>query len=260
MRPYDEAYQQDPEGGAAIVEFVIVFPMWVLMTLGIMQLALMHGASNIVQCAAFASARSAMVQDDTDLKDVNFERAARIVNVPITSRSMPFGLRIPAVPFVDDGASKMSGTFQYLTSVVYREFAMSLIFAKTKIKLYEDLDSDGKVASTVEIANVKEKIGVNCEHYFELVMPVVNYTFVQFLSFKKGIVSYGIGGVKEGAMQTDLMSLSKIDMHAAMINKLYQEPHAPINEKAILFRPWGNVSDFKDKGSGGSGSGSGSGS
>lgn len=244
MKPYATYYPQDPEGGTAMVEFVIVFPMWVLMTLGIMQLSLMHAASNITQTAAFVSARAATVKDDSDLKDVDHERPAKFICTPITGNSQPLGIAMPTL----SKPSGMNSTIDYLLALVTREITGSL-FPKTKVTLFETLDGDSKPTEK-QYADLKKIVCVQCQHKFELVMPVVNSCFVSFISLKSGIVMQGIGGIKNGALQRDfsLAEFDKLFNDSGMASLIFNTPHAVIHENAMIFRPWAEDDKFKDKG------------
>ncbi len=255
MKPYARYYPPDPEGGSAMVEFVIVFPMWVLMTLGIMQLALMHAASNIVQVSSFAGARSATVFHDSDLKDVDPKVPPVMINIPITGNSLPFG--IGTMPTISK-PSTMSGTFDYILALVSRQFTQMLL-PKTKVTYFNQAPSGSADPTSVEAKDLKEKVFAQSKLDFELVIPVVNMTFVHFLNFKQGrIVADSIGGVHSGALHTDLLSLMSTNTNSLVASTFYQVPHAVIRERSLIFRPWANNTDYQEEGAGEGSSGSGS--
>ncbi len=71
------------ERGAAMVEFALVFPLQLLFTLGIMQLALLYIGHMVVHYAAFQAARAAI---NTDSDAFKTERAAEIACQAITTK------------------------------------------------------------------------------------------------------------------------------------------------------------------------------
>lgn len=85
------AHRRNPvqdETGAAMVEFALVFPLQLLFTLGIMQLALLYIGHMVVHYAAFQAARAALVTDGSRFKT---ERAAEIACAAITGKSAERG-------------------------------------------------------------------------------------------------------------------------------------------------------------------------
>jgi len=71
------------EGGQAMVEFAIVFPVLFLFFLTIIQTALLMTARQVVHYASFCSARAAIVEYDED----KIARAAQIACIPISPRA-----------------------------------------------------------------------------------------------------------------------------------------------------------------------------
>ncbi len=244
MTPYDRQYEQDPEGGSAMVEFVIVFPMWVLMTLGIMQLALMHAAANVVTVSAFAAARAATVFQDTDLDDIDPKIPPVMMAIPITGVTTPGnGIDIQVLK----KPSGMSGVLDYLLELSLRQLEVSLIpIPKTSVDFFESVDDEGEPEEEKEPEDLKEIVGARCNHHFELVMPVVNQAFVAFIG-TGGIEAYSIGG-RESMMTEDFMQLLDANFNATILTAIYGNiPHTPINENAIIFRPWADSDDFKEE-------------
>lgn len=73
------------EEGQAIVEFVIVFPIQLLFTLGIMQLSLLYIAKQMTEYAAFQAARAALVYENGGQQKA--QEAAAWALTPITKTS-----------------------------------------------------------------------------------------------------------------------------------------------------------------------------
>ncbi len=69
--------------GAAMVEFALVFPLQLLFTLGVMQLALLYIGHMVVHYSAYQAARAALVTDSNRFKT---ERAAEIACAAITTK------------------------------------------------------------------------------------------------------------------------------------------------------------------------------
>lgn len=67
--------------GQALVEFAVVFPIQLLFTLGIIQLALVLVARNVVNYAAQAAARAELVGEDS-------QRAAAMICSPVTGTTL----------------------------------------------------------------------------------------------------------------------------------------------------------------------------
>lgn len=76
MTSHNESNRRDR--GAAMVEFVITFPIILFVALGIIQLALVYSGQQVVHYAAYCAARAELVDQDG-------ERAAEIACTPITS-------------------------------------------------------------------------------------------------------------------------------------------------------------------------------
>ncbi|MBI5366661.1 MAG: pilus assembly protein [Planctomycetes bacterium] len=205
---------RDPEGGQAVLEFVITFPLWLLMTLGIMQMGLMYGAQQVVHYAALCGARAELVKGDTDEDDVDPEKAVTIACLPVAGRTMIGGMTMPSM----SGSYKdMSSTLDYVLESFIRQLMMGM---KTK---YTKSGDDKCVTSEVTLD-------------FELQMPIVNRIFVYWYSL-------GAFGMTEGGI-SDLMNLNFDNL---VLTFLYGDvPHIKIKEKTSLPRPWGEE-DYKDE-------------
>ena len=104
------------QSGGALVEAVIIFPIVVLLVLGIMQLALIANAMSILDDAAQAAARAAAVGKSAQI-------AATYVCLPLASQGMP------PVPFVSisrgtvrDRHERITATVTYNLKVVFPSF------------------------------------------------------------------------------------------------------------------------------------------
>lgn len=129
-------------GGQALVEFAIVFPVIMLVTLGIMQLALIFGAQQVVLYAAFCAARAALVQEG-DYPDP--EKAAELACIPITGTSV--GVRPP----VGESIPGIGAALKYAIS---------------------------KVKTSAEVQVGQHEVTAVVTHYYELIIPIVNRIFV----------------------------------------------------------------------------------
>lgn len=89
MSPHARPTLREDETGAAMVEFALVFPLQLLFTLGVMQLALLTIGHLVVHYAAFQAARAALITDASGFKT---ERAAEMVCAAVTHRSARNGL------------------------------------------------------------------------------------------------------------------------------------------------------------------------
>lgn len=73
------------ESGAIMLETVLVFPIQILLTLIIVQSALLWSAANVVNYAAFQAARTAMLEIRGDKIDKTVERKAWLAAHTVTS-------------------------------------------------------------------------------------------------------------------------------------------------------------------------------
>lgn len=79
--------------GQAMVEFVLIFPVVLLLIMGIIEFALLANAHQVVQYSAFCAARSAIVGSSTHL-------SAAVANIAISPTSLR-GIGIPSFPGLD---------------------------------------------------------------------------------------------------------------------------------------------------------------
>jgi Flp pilus assembly protein TadG len=104
------------QNGGALVEAVIIFPIVVLLVLGIMQLALIAHAMSILDDAAQAAARAVAVGRSAQI-------AASYVCLPLASQGMP---SVPIVSIsrktVQDRHEKITATVTYNLKVVFPSF------------------------------------------------------------------------------------------------------------------------------------------
>ena len=129
------------EGGQAIAEFAIVFPVLLVLVLGIIQGSLMFTAKMVVEYAAYAAARAELVGEEP-------ERAAELVCSAIA------------------GPSYTPGTGKPITvpgwGVLPRSESSSI---KTHVDVLDPIE-DGNGTVTVEVT-----------HYYELIIPAARLVF-----------------------------------------------------------------------------------
>jgi len=162
LRDLFKRLYRDAESGQAMLEFVLVFPVQLLITLGIIQFALMKTGQITVNHAAFAAARAVLVADSAGRSgggaQADAEDAARIVMSAVagTTRSRAGG-RSYDIP----GWGKL-----------HRSYAAS---EKTRVQIFSQ---EGDVA-------------VEVSHDFELSVPVIN----DFFAFPwEGFLGYPASG------------------------------------------------------------------
>lgn len=257
MKPYTRYYPMDPEGGTAMVEFVIVFPMWVLMTLGIMQLALMHAASNVVQVSAFVGARSAAVCNDSDLEDIDTQNGGVLVTAPIMGMTLPadLGSLIGGTPVISN-ASEMKDIKLWIANALARKVTHSLV-PKTKVIFFNEAPAEDEEPTEVEPEDLKEKIFAHSNHDFELLIPVVNNIFVSWFRIRDAsIVSWtDLNPARAsdqgpfGSLSTQVSNFSSLfdNENATIRSSIFQAPHAVIQERAVLYRPWAENDDYREE-------------
>ena len=181
--------------GQAMTEFAISFPVVLITTLILMQLALMYQAKNVVTYAAFAAARAAVVYipsseggeavhsiniDGGDKID-KIQQAAAMACIPISPRA---SVVLDGLPFVGDIISSAFSAFssmlsafgiagEYVDSALQR-FAYST-FA-TDVTLYK-ADENGYVEQSGQVSwnwPQESDVGVLVRHRFYLAIPLVN--------------------------------------------------------------------------------------
>ena len=181
--------------GQAMTEFAISFPIVLITTLILMQLALMYQAKNVVTYAAFAAARAAVVYIpseeggeakhsinlDGGEKIDKIQQAAAMACIPISPRA---SVVLDGLPFVGDIVSQAFSAFsqmmsafgiagEYVDSALQR-FAFST-FA-TEVILYK-ADENGYVEQSGEVTwnwPTENDVGVLVRHRFYLAIPLVN--------------------------------------------------------------------------------------
>jgi len=181
--------------GQAMTEFAISFPIVLITTLILMQLALMYQAKNVVTYAAFSAARAAIVyipaeMDGEGKHSVNadggdkfdkIQQAAAMACVPISPRA---SVVLDGLPFVGDIIASAFSTFsqmmsslgiagEYVDSALQR-YAYST-FA-TGVTLYKANESGlTEVSGTASWDWPTESdVGVLVSHKFYLAIPLVN--------------------------------------------------------------------------------------
>ena len=134
------------ERGQAVVEYAIMFPILLLVTLGIIQLSHLFVARHVVEYAAFCAARAMLVEEDSDAAEEQAEKAALIVCSSIAGRSGPEGEPIEVPGWGTLPRSRSAAT-------------------KTRVARVPPLDVDVDPVTTVS---------AEVTHDFELIVPVVN--------------------------------------------------------------------------------------
>ncbi len=182
------------ESGQAMTEVAVSFPVLLITTLILMQLALMYQARNVVTYAAFSAARAAIVwipaTSDTEAKhQINvgggdkwdkIHQAAAMACVPISPRA---SVVLDGLPFVGDVigdafsafSSMMSGfglAGEYVDNGLQR-YGYST-FA-TEVKLYEATSSGFEEKSgNITWQYPGPDVGIRVRHRYYLPIPVVN--------------------------------------------------------------------------------------
>jgi hypothetical protein len=183
------------EAGQAMTEFAISFPVVLITTLILVQLALMYQAKNVVTYAAFAAARAAIVWIPAEAEgegkhEINIDggdkidkihQAAAMACVPIAPRA---SVVLDGMPFIGDvisqifGAmSSMLGSFgpagQYVENGLQR-YAMSTF--QTEVTLYKaTVDGMEEQSGTASWDwPTDADLGVEVRHRYYLPIPVVN--------------------------------------------------------------------------------------
>jgi len=181
--------------GQAMAEFAISFPIVLITTLILMQLALMYQAKNVVTYAAFSAARAAIVyipsehggeakhaiNVDGGEKYDKVAQAAALACVPISPRA---SVVLDGLPFVGSIISSAFSTFsqmmsglgiagEYVDSALQR-YAYST-FA-TGVRLYKADENGMEEQSGNAQWNWPQEsdVGVMVEHRFYLAIPLVN--------------------------------------------------------------------------------------
>ncbi len=181
--------------GQAMTEFAISFPIVLITTLILMQLALMYQAKNVVTYAAFSAARAAIVyipaeNDNEGKHTINIDggdkidkinQAAAMACVPISPRA---SVVLDGLPFVGDIVSSAFSTFSQLMSglglageyvdsalqrYAYSTFATNVLLYKAD----EGGLSEQSGSASWDWPNESD-VGVQVQHRFYLAIPLVN--------------------------------------------------------------------------------------
>lgn len=139
------------ENGQALVEFAVAFPVQLILTFGILQLAFLYSAHQVVHLASFKAARAALVYEDAGLAQQKADFAAAAICSGITGTSGYAGTADYDYP----GWGKLNN------SGVSRE--------KTRVKILKGY------------YDIEDYVEVEVQHDYELAFPFVNYLFAAFL-------------------------------------------------------------------------------
>jgi len=145
-----------PQGGQALAEFAIAFPLQLLIMFAIMQLALLYVAKQVVSYASFSAARAALVADSPEDAYRRATRASALCCAPITG---------PTVTGSSFSLSELQSPGSMLEVPGWGLLPKSGISYRLKTLVSRlDYPAPGEVDVTVT-------------HYYELTFPVVNYMF-----------------------------------------------------------------------------------
>jgi Flp pilus assembly protein TadG len=169
------------ERGAVLIEFAVVFPVQLFVTLGIMQLALLIVGHIVVQHAAFAAARAALVQDvpsgqGAPNPQARAEYAAAVVLAPICATNADLASGRAAVQVTRDDLTWPAQGGQFKLNRAAGAYA-----PVTTVTLDPGGAQDSYAA-------------VQVRHEFALIIPVVNGFFA-----KAG--PYALYGVNASSVQ-----------------------------------------------------------
>ncbi|MBS3762054.1 MAG: pilus assembly protein [Planctomycetes bacterium] len=146
------------EGGQAIAEFAIAFPLQLLIMFAIMQLALIYVGKQVTIYASYSAARSALVADSPADAYRRAHFSAALVCSPVTGPTVRGGNVSPA----EFAAARMEvpGWGEIKNSGVSRRM-------KTHVRT---------ITFVPDWENRRE-VDVTVTHYFELTLPVVSWAF-----------------------------------------------------------------------------------
>ncbi len=183
------------EAGQAMTEFAVSFPVVLITTLILVQLAMMYQAKNVVTYASFAAARAAIVWIPAEAEGegkhtINIDggdkidkihQAAAMACVPIAPRA---SVVMDGIPFIGDVISQIFGAMssvlgafgpagQYIDNGLQR-YAMSTF--QTEVILYKaTADSMEEQSGTASWDwPTDADVGVEVRHRYYLPIPVVN--------------------------------------------------------------------------------------
>lgn len=204
------------ESGQAMTEVAVSFPVLLITTLILMQMALMYQAKNVVTYAAFSAVRAAIVwipaQSDTEGKHMldigggdkldKINQAAAMACVPISPRA---GLVLESLPFVGDLIADAFGAFSSFMATFgmageYTDAALQrFVYSSyaTQVTIYKATQ-----AGFVEQSGLTEwrypdsdDVGVLVTHNYYLPIPLVNrYIGSEWVVFDAGPFSVSLPG------------------------------------------------------------------
>ncbi len=154
------------QGGQALVEFALVFPLLLLFVLAIIQIGLAYNAQIILNYAAFSAVRSFIVYQDP----VRAETAARLICVPISARPTKMidaslsdlGIDLPDFDLLGDVIGDIGGIAE---RYIYSTYA-------TQVQAF---DSRGALVAEDRVLEPgKDDVTVEVTHKFRLAIPIVN--------------------------------------------------------------------------------------
>ena len=169
--------------GQALAEFAVVFPVQLLVTLGIVQLALVLVARDVVEYAAHAAARSELVGEDP-------HRAASIICTPVVGTSL--GRREvryePALPApASDGVVRVGTSIDFPewkgpmppADAIVLDGATDIVlpgWGRLEYSRYSLVKTFVNVIHDVR-DNAFDYVEVQVLHEYELPIPMVNWIF-----------------------------------------------------------------------------------
>ncbi|MEE2827681.1 MAG: TadE/TadG family type IV pilus assembly protein [Myxococcota bacterium] len=204
------------ESGQAMTEVVVSFPVLLITTLILMQMALMYQARNVVTYAAFSAARAAIVWVPAEAESegkhqINvgggekwnkIQQAAAMACVPISPRA---GLVLEGLPFVGDLIADAFSAFSSMISSLglgadYTDAALQRYAYSsyaTEVTLYKATEFGFEVQSGEVQWDYPDgaDVGVLVEHRYYLPIPLVNrYIGEEWSVFSLGPISVDLPG------------------------------------------------------------------
>jgi hypothetical protein len=204
------------ESGQAMTEVAVSFPVLLITTLILMQMALMYQARNVVTYAAFSAVRAAivwipaesltegkhMLNVDGGEKMDKINQAAAMACVPISPRA---GLVLEGLPFIGDLIADAFGAFSSFlsmfgmageyTDAALQRFAYSTY--ATQVTVYKATASGftEQTGMTEWRYPDSDDVGVLVTHNYYLPIPLVNrYIGSEWTIFEAGPFSVDLPG------------------------------------------------------------------
>ncbi len=190
------------EEGQAVVEFAVVFPLQIMITLLVIQITLIMVGKQVVNYAAFTAARAQVVGESP-------EDAAATVCIPIAGT-------------VDEGSGNEKEVLlpAWNTEGKAPDFLKMSRRARGKLRVFVD--------ETADDGNARVAVRVNFD--FEMSLPFVNW-----------VIYYALDAVSPGLVHVkgiEATSGPEPDDELACVVK--DTPHIILKEKAMLAVPWAN--------------------